>query len=245
MNRGRLVLSLSALLLVGWSLPVPWRLKKADRLYHDGKYAEAADVYEDVYLQQPNDQVAGFNLGTARYKADDHQTAVATLQGAAASNDTTLSAKASYNLGNAHYRLGQWQEAAKAYRQSLRYDPDDPDAKHNLELVLRKMQEAQQQSSQPSPQDQQQQPPDDQQQEEGEGDQDSPEEEQRQEEQPGPEGSDQDSLSRASPQTARPDTMSRQDAERLLEAIAEEELEALKEAQNVPRVQEQSVGADW
>jgi TolA-binding protein len=115
-SKGRLVLPLSALLLVGWSLPVQWRLNKADRLYHEGKYAEAADIYEDVHLQRPDDPVAGFNLGTARYKSDDHQSAAATLQGAAVSSDTALSAKANYNLGNAHYRLGQWQEAAEAYR---------------------------------------------------------------------------------------------------------------------------------
>ncbi len=216
-----------------------WRVRKGDRLYREGKHSEAAEVYQDVYLQRPDDAVAGYNLGTAQYKANDHESAAATLKGAAGSADTTLSAKAFYNLGNAQYRLGRWQEAAEAYRRSLLYDPDDPDAKHNLELVLHKMQEARQQDSKPSPQDQEQISPEEQQRDEGRQAQ------KNQEEQPAPEQTGEDSLPQPTPQPARRDTMSRQDAERLLEAIAEEEMEALKEAQNVPRVQEQPAGADW
>jgi Ca-activated chloride channel family protein len=239
MRRPRWSIILAVPVLVGWSLPMSWRLKKADRLYREGKHSEAAEVYQDVYLQRPDDAAAGYNLGTAQYKADDHESAAATLRGAAVSADTTLSARAFYNLGNAQYRLGQWQEAAEAYRQSLLYDPDDADAKHNLELVLRKMQEARQQASQPSPQDQEQERPKEQQRDE------SGQEQRGQEEQPAPEQVGQDSLPQPMPQPARRDTMSQQDAERLLEAIAEEEMEALKEARNVPRVQEQPVGADW
>ena len=49
-------------------------------------------------------------------------------------------AKIHYNLGNSHYRLGEFEKALKEYQESLRLNPDDTDAKFNLEMALRALQ---------------------------------------------------------------------------------------------------------
>ena len=42
-----------------------------------------------------------------------------------------------FNRGNAAYMMENYVEAVEAYIEVLRIDPDDLDAKHNLELALR------------------------------------------------------------------------------------------------------------
>jgi len=48
-----------------------------------------------------------------------------------------LRAIAQYDRGNTLYRLGRLEDARDAYRESLRLEPSDRDAKFNLELVQR------------------------------------------------------------------------------------------------------------
>ena len=45
------------------------------------------------------------------------------------------SSSAYYNLGNTYYRLKKYGKAILAYRRSLRLDPDNADARHNLARV--------------------------------------------------------------------------------------------------------------
>ena len=44
-----------------------------------------------------------------------------------------------YNLGNAAFTQGDAAAAAEYYRQAIRIDPNQADARHNLELALRKL----------------------------------------------------------------------------------------------------------
>ena len=67
---------------------------------------------------------------------------------AAENGDPALSSASWYNLGNALYRQQQLQESLEAYKQALRANPADLDAKHNLERVLEQLQEQEQQRTQ-------------------------------------------------------------------------------------------------
>ncbi|MGD8698915.1 MAG: tetratricopeptide repeat protein, partial [Gemmatimonadales bacterium] len=145
--------------------------------------------------------------------------------------DPALEAKAWYNLGNALYRQQQLPEALEAYKQALRRDPGDVDAKHNLELVLEQLQQQQQ----PQPQDQeeqQDQQEEQQQQSQGEEEdqrrqqdqqdqQDQSQDEEQGQEQGQPER-EQEASGEEQPPQPQPGQMSREEAERLLQAIKED-----------------------
>jgi tetratricopeptide (TPR) repeat protein len=127
------------------------------------------------------------------------------------SGDPELVSKGWYNLGNALYRQQQLQEALEAYKQSLRADPSDADAKHNLERVLEQMQEQEQeQGGEGGEGDDRQEQQEQQEQQDQEGQQDRGEQEeqqpQRQQEQ----------------EPQQQGQMSREEAERLLQAIQED-----------------------
>ncbi len=64
----------------------------------------------------------------ASYRAGDFQQALQALSG-------VDGPEADYNRGNALARLGQLKEASDAYEAALKQAPDHADARHNLELV--------------------------------------------------------------------------------------------------------------
>lgn len=69
--------------------------------------------------------------GAGAYGAGHYDQAIAAWQ-------RSKSSDASYNLGNALARAGRFDEAIQAYEQALKLQPDNADAKANLEL-LKKM----------------------------------------------------------------------------------------------------------
>ena len=97
--------------------------EKANQLYDAGKFAEAKAIYT--------------SLVDAKH----------------------FSANLFYNLGNTQYRLGEeaeqpqakqtgWEQAVASYESALTLNPQDADAKHNLELVKKRLEELKQQQQQ-------------------------------------------------------------------------------------------------
>jgi Ca-activated chloride channel family protein len=91
-----------------------------------------------------------YNSGVAAYRSNDFVSAAIAFEKATASPDHAVQQRAFYNLGNADYRIGQtqppqthelWQRAVKHYESALALDPNDADAKFNLELVKKKIEE--------------------------------------------------------------------------------------------------------
>jgi Ca-activated chloride channel homolog len=88
--------------------------------------------------------------GTAAYNHGDYEAAIEHF------NDP-VNANSLYNRGNALARTGQLDKAIAAYEQSLQRQPDQADARENLELVKKLQEQQQQNQSQEQEQDQQQQ----------------------------------------------------------------------------------------
>src|SRR5207237_1276648 len=76
-----------------------------------------------------------------------------------ATEDLQLQERSFYNLGNAHYRIGEeekeppqkqanWEQAVTSYESALKLNPNDADAKYNLDLVKKKQKALKQQQQQ-------------------------------------------------------------------------------------------------
>ena len=130
---------------------------------------QAVERFDTALRLAPDDAVARFNAGTARL-TDQRPGARELLEAAAREAPASLKAAASYNLGNARLEASDLQGAIAAYEDALRADAGFADAKHNLEVALRRMQQ-QQQNQDPDQQNQDQQNQDQQDQEQQNQDQ--------------------------------------------------------------------------
>jgi tetratricopeptide (TPR) repeat protein len=148
---GALLLSI-AIALAACGSTVAGSNRQGNRLYRQGKYDEALSAYQKAQAEQPDLAELYYNVSNTLHRKEDYQDAVVeTLQGLSKA-DPDLRARAYYNLGNSFYRQGQFAEAIAAYQEALKLNPDDQDAKHNLELAQRQLEKQQPTPSpQPSP----------------------------------------------------------------------------------------------
>lgn len=192
-----------ASLSIGWLDPNA-KAREGVRLYEEGKFAEAAQAWNEALVDTPESPALHYDLGSAFYRQQKWDEALASYEKvpAAPGDDPKRTARTWYNVGNTRVRQGeaaeqekpqealqQWGEALVAYRRALTADPSLADAKYNLELVARKvaaLREKLQQQQQEQQQQAQDQPPNPEEQQQNQQPQDGQQEPQPQDQpQPG------------------------------------------------------------
>lgn len=173
--------------------------QRGNDLFAQGQYGQALTQYKEAALLAPDRVEPLINLGNTRYELQDYLGAIEAPKDALRHPDLGIQAMAYYNEGNAHFRLQEYEQAISSYKETLRRTPDDVDAKYNLELAQKQLQELQQQQQQAN----------------GEGDQQQPQpqpdengEDQNGEQQP--EGQGQDPRPTAPPSSLTPDEAQRE-----------------------------------
>ena len=145
-------------------------------------YEEALRSYQQAQAESPALAEPFYNAANVLYREGKYEEALKELQKAASFPQADKVAQASlFNAGNSAYNTKSWEAAIESYRQALLRNPDDVDAKHNLELALQQQQQEQQDQQQQDQQSQDQQQQDqqkqdqqkqDQQKQDGQGQQD-------------------------------------------------------------------------
>jgi Ca-activated chloride channel family protein len=122
-----------------------------NRLYAKGDFAAAVRVYQAALKQHPDDPALLTNLGAALYRQKDYKGAEEAFARARA-KDPRLEGLASYGKGDAQFRQERYREALDSFRDALEKRPGDADARHNYELTLRKLQGKENPDQKPPPQ---------------------------------------------------------------------------------------------
>jgi Ca-activated chloride channel family protein len=138
------------------------RNEEANQLYAAGDYAGALAIYQELIAERPDVDELSYNAGNALHRLQSYDRAVSATSRALPPREVDLGADTYYSLGNHLLMLDRLDQAYVAYRQALLLNPDDADAKHNLELVLRlalAQEEQQEPSGQQPPGDDGQPPP--------------------------------------------------------------------------------------
>lgn len=123
--------------------------RDANRLVAERSYTAALERYDAVLELRPGAPAVLYNRGTLHLLTHRVEPAVADLEAALSAEDPALQARAHFNLGVAAYRqaiealqtfqdaLTLTRNAIRHWRDSLALDPDQPDARFNLELAYR------------------------------------------------------------------------------------------------------------
>jgi tetratricopeptide (TPR) repeat protein len=113
------------------------QLKEGNRQFKNGNYDKALKLYEDALIDAPYSSILHFNAGDANAMMGEFPKAEVSYTEAAKSANPLLRGASHYNRGNALFYQGKWAEAVDAYKDSLRANPRDEDAKYNLGVALR------------------------------------------------------------------------------------------------------------
>ena len=257
--RRRLVL----LILMGMALASPFRAALADvpsearkgaALFAESSYTEAAEAFRQATIAAPDDARWRYDLGLSEALDEKYEDALNNLSATSRLATPEVAAAALYNTGNVHMATGKYTEAARAYREALLRNPRDLEAKHNLELALRELQKPQEQKPDSSGQKndstkQDQSKQDDKQKQDQKDKQDQKQDSQDQQQQQKNQQSPGQDSSAQQPPEPKPgeqadSTLSREQAERILRALADQEARLRSQAKKVIGIAAPG-GKDW
>jgi Ca-activated chloride channel family protein len=131
------------LLFVPGSVRAQSEWARGDRAFRSGDWAAADSLYARR-LRHGAPQEVRVNLATVRAKAGQADRAEREWS-ALAGGDTRAGRAAGYNLGTLLGERGELERALAALRSALKHDPGDDDARWNYEVLLRERQRREQQ----------------------------------------------------------------------------------------------------
>ncbi len=112
-------------------------IRKGNDYYRQGQYEQAAKEYSEAIKKEPGNETAKFNLAAAssRLGKDADATMIYDELGRLGS-DESLKAKSFYNKGAVLSKQKKLEESIDAYKEALRLDPADKEARENLQKAL-------------------------------------------------------------------------------------------------------------
>jgi Ca-activated chloride channel family protein len=168
-------LFLAALALTGCGSSAEKLNNQGNEAFAAQDYDGALTAYNQAQEQSPKLAEPHYNSANTHYRQGAYDQAQQQIELALVSEQAQagLDQNTYYNLGNTLYQAQQYEAAIEAYKEALRLNPGDLEAKQNLELALRQLQQQQQEQQEEQQQDQQQdeQQQDEQQQDEQQQDQ--------------------------------------------------------------------------
>ena len=237
---------------------------EANKQITDNKFVDAEVDYRRAISKSSQNVVAPYNLGNAYYNNESYSEAFGRFKEAGElAGEKPTKHKAFHNMGNVYMKNKDYANAVEAYKEALRNDPTDEETRYNLALakeMLKKQQNQQQNNDNGENKDQDQ----DQQKEKNEGAQEQDDQQDK-----GEDGEDKDEEKNEDKKgdgeekkqkdqqpnqgddpkkekTPRPDQLSPQQIENLLEAMQNEEkkVQEKMEAKKVKGIKKKT-DKDW
>ncbi len=109
-------------------------IRRGNRTYETQDWQAAENDYRKAAIESPASVEAQFNLADALYRQgryEEADNALKALTERESDMNKEQAARAYYNRGNAQFARQMLQEALESYKQSLRLNPDDVEAKYN------------------------------------------------------------------------------------------------------------------
>jgi tetratricopeptide (TPR) repeat protein len=219
-------------------------VRQGNKEYDKQNYTEAETSYLKALDDNYSSVQANYNLGATRYRQDSMKQAVQNWSATALNqeNNADLRSQSFYNIGNAMMKTENYQESIEFYKQSLRLNPNDDEARYNLayaQQMLKQQQQDQQGGGNNNDQkkDQKKDQNKDQQQNQDQQDQQDQQNQQGQDQQ--------DKQQQQQSQQQHQQEISKEEAERMLEAMKNNEKKTLDKVKQQQVGKPQKTEKDW
>ncbi len=129
---------------------LPLANRSANKAFEDGKYEDALKEYLDLYGQDTTNGAVAYNIANTYLALGDQEKAKQFYERALKSDDSEAKKRSKFNLGYLNLQGQNPAEAVQQYIDFLKENPHELDAKRNLELALRQLEQQQQQQNESS-----------------------------------------------------------------------------------------------
>jgi tetratricopeptide (TPR) repeat protein len=121
-------------------------IRKGNRYYKEQKFDESQKQYQQALQQSPDNAAADYNLGNAQYRKNSFEEAAKSFDDASAHADNKdIKEKSFYNKGVASVKQKKLEESIVAWKDALKLNPADDEARDNLQKALMEQKDKQQQ----------------------------------------------------------------------------------------------------
>lgn len=127
---------------------------EGNKLYHEERYAEAEVAYRKALQENAMNEIAQFNLAASLLRqgsasGETQKEATSILQNLTRdAENISIAEKAFYNLGNIAFNAQDYAKSIELYKNTLRKNPDNDQARENLRIAQKRLQEQQQNQDQ-------------------------------------------------------------------------------------------------
>jgi len=195
-------------------------IRQGNKQYKVEVFDESEILYRKALEKEQQSYSGEFNLGDAMYKQEKFEDAARSFHKLAENQTDPIKLGELYhNIGNSFLKANQLEASIEAYKQALRNNPEDNETRHNLAYAQQMQQQQQDQDKQDQDQDKdkQDQDKDQQDQDKDKQDQDQDQQDQNQNQDQQDQNQDQQQQQQQQPQ------ISKEDAQRMLQALQQDE----------------------
>ncbi|MDR1756765.1 MAG: tetratricopeptide repeat protein [Culturomica sp.] len=224
-------------------------VREGNTLFNNQDFEKAEVEYRKALDKEEASYEGAFNLGDALYKQKKYEEALQQFSALAQKEtDKERLGELYHNLGNTLLELQKTGESIEAYKESLRNRPASEETKYNLEYArLKKQQQDQQEQQNKEQQDQNKD------QQDQNKDREQPDQNKQDQEQSDQQKQDQQDQNRENPeqqeQQQPASKISKEDAQRLLEALQNDEKRVQEKVQKAKAEQQKAqrlkIEKDW
>mgnify|MGYP000477542150 FL=1 len=133
----------------GFSQNATESIIRGNQYYRNGQFDEAEKQYRAALEYNPKHERAKYNLANALQKQKRFTEAILLLEEfAATTDDKALQSAAYYNQGVANSTVKNLDLSIESYKKALRLNPNDKEARENLEKALLEKKRQEKQKSQ-------------------------------------------------------------------------------------------------
>lgn len=194
-------------------------IHKGNQLYQQKKYADAEESYRKSLTKGGQTLPANFNLADALYKQKKFDNAAQKFTEIAGSaRDKSVKAKAYHNLGNSLLESNKLKESVEAYKKSLINNPKDDETRYNLAYAMEKLKDQENKDKKENKDQNKKDQDKDKNKDKDKQDQKDKDKDKNKQD-PGQDKQDKDQQGNQ----PKPDQLSKEDAERMLDAMNQEE----------------------